>query len=428
MQHQYKLVLKAGKIGMNPEQSKKQASRRPKAALSSLTTNSVHLRSPYMLAWLSASFPGFGHLALGNYITGILLIFWEVLINTKAKINLAVLYSFTGRYEMVREIVDNRWLLLYAPVYLFAIWDSYRRTVKYNQLSLLADRHKQTVQPVAMSAFEINILDKRSPWAAAAWSVLAPGMGHLSAHRLVTGFFISLWWIAVIYKSSVLPAVQFTALGLFEQAKAIVDPAWLLFIPSIIGFACYDAYVNTIAFNSLFEKEQTAFFKQHYQNSAFRMPTKVAAELFVTASFEHSIKLEVAISELEQKGIPREQICAIPMNAPQKEMRLFDTMHRADGLSMFDLPTVLGTILMLLGVMYGFLWTWGPIIWGLIGLILGAASGFAFKYIYYCMYMRKQLPAKTTEVVLIVGCHRAEAEMVERILAGHLALSVGRKE
>ncbi|MEM5770842.1 MAG: hypothetical protein AAGU32_21555, partial [Bacillota bacterium] len=122
---------------MNPEQSKKQASRRrPKAVLSSLTTNSVHLRSPYMLAWLSASFPGFGHLALGNYITGILLIFWEVLINTKAKINLAVLYSFTGRYEMVREIVDNRWLLLYAPVYLFAIWDSYRRTVKYNQLSL----------------------------------------------------------------------------------------------------------------------------------------------------------------------------------------------------------------------------------------------------------------------------------------------------
>ncbi len=62
-------------------------------------------------------------------------------------------------------------------------------------------------------------------------------------------------------------------------------------------------------------------------------------------------------------------------------------------------------------------------------MFLGAALGLVFKYIYYRMYARKQPPTgKTTEVVLIVSCHRAEAEMVERVLAGHLALSVGRKE
>lgn len=151
--------------------------------------------------------------------------------------------------------------------------------------------------------------------------------------------------------------------------------------------------------------------------------------MYVTASFEHSIKLEIAISELEQKGIRADNICVIPMNAPQKSMQMFDTIHRADGMSIFDLPTILGTIFMLFGVMWGFVLEWGPIIWGLFGLFAGGVSGFVFKYLYYRLYVQKQQPAgKTTEVMVIVGCHQAEAEMVERVLAGHLAISVGRKE
>ncbi|HAK73656.1 MAG TPA: hypothetical protein DCP36_08760 [Sporomusaceae bacterium] len=151
--------------------------------------------------------------------------------------------------------------------------------------------------------------------------------------------------------------------------------------------------------------------------------------MYITGSFEHSIKLELAISELEQKGIVPGCICAIPMHSPHKNIKLFDTIHRADGMSMFDLPTILGTIFMLFGVMWGFMWTWGPIIWGLISLFMGGGLGFACKYIYYRIYQKKQLKAgKLTEVVLIVACRKAEAEMVEQVLAGHLALSIGRKE
>jgi hypothetical protein len=124
-----------------------------------------------------------------------------------------------------------------------------------------------------------------------------------------------------------------------------------------------------------------------------------------------------------------DHIYAIPMNAPKKEMQLLDTIHRADRMSMFDLPTIMGTILMLFGVMWGFLWKWGPILWGLIGLFLGVTLGFAIKHFYYRIYALKQPPTgKTTEVVLIVSCQKTEAEMVERVLAGHLALSVGRSK
>ena len=207
-----------------------------------------------------------------------------------------------------------------------------------------------------------------------------------------------MWWITIGYVSGLYQAIEFTALGLFEQAKAVIDPEWFLFIPSILGFACYDAYVNTLEYNRLFEKEQAAFLKKNYQNPSFKMPTEVGAEVYITASFEQSIMLELVISELKPKGIREDQVCAIPMNVPRKERQLFDTIHRADGLSTMDLATVFGTIFMLFGMMWGFIWQWGPILWGAIGLFGGGALGFAIKYLYYRLYAEKQ-PAtgKTTE-------------------------------
>lgn len=52
---------------------------------------------------------------------------------------------------------------------------------------------------------------------------------------------------------------------------------------------------------------------------------------------------------------------------------VMDTIHRADGISLFDGAEVSGAILMTLGVVYGFVLKWGPIIWGLIGLLAGVS-------------------------------------------------------
>ncbi|EGO63942.1 hypothetical protein [Acetonema longum] len=406
-----------------------QSPRRPKGVITPLAINFLHLRNPYTIAWWSAAYPGFGHISLGCYVRGFLLFIWEILTNTQAKLNMAILYSFTGRFDLAKEIIDTRWLLLYPSVFIFSIWDSYRLTMKLNRLAVLADRNEEVIRPVSMSGMEINILDKRSPWVAAAWSLLGPGLGHLYTHQIPTGFFLLVWWITIAYCSNLLQAVHFTAFGLFEQTGAVVDPQWLLSLPSVYGFAVYDSYVNTNEYNRLFEKEQAVLFKQQYQSPDFKMPTQLASEVYITASFSYSIALEVVISELEQRGISREHICAIPMNVPWKERQLIDTIYQADGLSMFDLATVLGTIFMLFGVMWGFFWQWGPIIWGLIGLLLGGALGFLFKYLYYRLYMQKQPPSgKITEVVLIVSCREPEASMVEKVLAANLALSIGRKE
>jgi hypothetical protein len=418
-----------GSNGQPSAQAKGQTPRHSKGVINSLATNFYHLRNPYTIAWWSMTYPGFGHISMGSYVSGFLLFIWEMVSNTQGKVNLAILYTFTGRYDMAKEVVDNRWLYLYPCVFIFAIWDSYRRAIKFNQRAILADRAGEVIQPEAFSFMEINVLDKRAPWVAAFWSAVLPGLGHLYTHRIPTGFFLLTWWVAIAYFSSLYQAVEYTALGLFEQAKMVVDPEWLIFMPSVIWYAIYDAYVNTTEYNRLFSKEQASFFRKEYQDQNFIMPVEVQLEVYITACFEHHTLLELAISELEQKGILKQNICCIPINAPQKERALFDTIHRADGLSMFDLSCALGVVFMLFGVMWGFMWKWGPIAWGLIGMLFGGALGFAFKYLYYKVYAKKQ-PAigKTTELVMIVSCHNSEAEMVERVLAGHNALGIGRKE
>ncbi|SMD05233.1 hypothetical protein [Sporomusa malonica] len=251
-------------------QSPKQ--RRPKAAASSIATNFLHLRNPFVVAWMSASFPGFGHISLGNYVIGFVLFGWEMLVNTQANLNIAIIYSVTGRYEMAKEIVNNRWLLFYAPVWVFAIWSSYHLTVDLNKLSILADRNQSPIDAAFMSFFEINVLDKRSPWVAVFWTMCSPGLGHLYTHRIPTGFFLLIWWIVMAYFSHLLQAAQYTALGLFEQATTVLDLEWVLYLPSIMGFAIYDVYVNTVEYNRLFDREQADYLTREYQASDFNMP------------------------------------------------------------------------------------------------------------------------------------------------------------
>jgi uncharacterized protein YneF (UPF0154 family) len=148
--------------------------------------------------------------------------------------------------------------------------------------------------------------------------------------------------------------------------------------------------------------------------------------MHVVASFEHSNFLELAITDLEQKGIEKNMICAIPLNKMAKERRLFDTLHQADGQSMFDLPTILATVFMTLGVMWGFMWKWGPIIWGLLSFVAGIGLGLVIKYILYKNSLQKN-SRYNTEVVLIVNCKPDEVKIVETVLFNHLAIGIGTK-
>lgn len=113
--------------------------RRYIAQVTLLGTTQIHLRSPSIIAWWSAAYPGFGHLLLSKYLRGYILFIWEVIVNVQANINLAIIYSFQGNIDMAIDALDTRWLLVYLPVYFFGIWDSNRTTVDLNKVYLFAD-------------------------------------------------------------------------------------------------------------------------------------------------------------------------------------------------------------------------------------------------------------------------------------------------
>lgn len=145
--------------------------------------------------------------------------------------------------------------------------------------------------------------------------------------------------------------------------------------------------------------------------------------MFVIATFENSIYIELAITALEQQGISKELLLAAPLDK-RKELRgLFDTIHRSDGFSLFDGPAILGTCLMLLGAIYGYVLEWGPILWGIIGAVSGLLLGFLLKM--FLLRKNKRGSANiTSEIVLMVRCEEHKWEQVEKILWDHFALGL----
>ncbi len=232
----------------------------------------IHRRSPGLVAWWSAAFPGFGFIALGSYMKGYLLVIWEFVININSNLNLAIIYAFTGRFEMSAAVLDTRWLLLYCPMYILGIWCSYRLTIELNKVALISRNQPLSIRPQIINGLGINLLDKRLPYMAIAWSVLMPGLGHIYTTRLSTALVLIVAWLVTVIKSGFLPAVHLTVLGQFQQVALATDPEWLLFLPSIYCFAVYDAYEHCVEYNKLFNREQAQFLRHDYQDPGFIMP------------------------------------------------------------------------------------------------------------------------------------------------------------
>lgn len=403
--------------------------RRKRLDLSRFATMQMHVRHPLMAVWWAMSFVGFGQLMVGSYVKGYLLVLLEIIINMQAKLNMAIIYSFTGQFQLAKEVVDNRWLLGYVLVYVYGIWDSYNLTVNTNKLAVLAAREKAPIDVFKMIPFSINYLDKRVPWVSIFWSCVLPGLGHMYILRMATGYFLIAFWFICAYYSHLFQVIQFTLMGDFSQGIAIVDPQWLLFLPSIYGYSAYEAYSSTVELNKIFDTELREYLEKKYQNFAPTLPiirNEEAVEVLIVATFDYSQFIELAITELEEKGIAKDKILAIPMIQEKKNFAILDTIHQADGISIVDTASVFATAGMTLGVIYGFIWLWGPIIWGLIGLFTGVTVGLILDYMLTKRKISTHGKSKVPEMVLIVSCEAGQKELVENILRNNTAFGVGK--
>lgn len=151
--------------------------------------------------------------------------------------------------------------------------------------------------------------------------------------------------------------------------------------------------------------------------------------MYVMSTFEHSMYVELALSALELKNISKENILAVPLNNRQEDRKLFDSIHKSDGLSMFDLAAALATAFAVAGSSIGFRLDWGPIIWGILYAIIGFSLGFLINILKMKKKKKKRREkGKMSELIIIVHCLNDQVEMVEEILWDNLALGVAKMD
>ncbi|MDP4179564.1 MAG: hypothetical protein Q8942_00545 [Bacillota bacterium] len=241
--------------------------RRPLQRISIFGITYMHRRNPFIIAWWSAIFPGFGHYLLNNYIRATLLTLFEVCINSLGHINESIAYSFCGKFEMAKSVLHPNWASGYLIIYFFTIWDSYRSTVAQNKLCFLAEMENAPLQSFIIDPLEIQYLEQKNPNIAAWYSLLFPGLGQFYNHRFGLAFYTMFWWWLYSILSHVYQSVFYFALGDLQRSISILNIHWLLFMPSVICGATYHAYTTAINHNRLYRLEQRQYLAERYQKS-----------------------------------------------------------------------------------------------------------------------------------------------------------------
>ena len=148
--------------------------------------------------------------------------------------------------------------------------------------------------------------------------------------------------------------------------------------------------------------------------------------MYITASFENSVSLELALKDIQNKGIEKKNILCIPLDKRVNTQKFYDTIHRTDGKSTMGTPFVLATVFSLLGSIYGFIFKWGPITWAIIGFVFGMSLGLAINFIVFKKQNKNIKKDNLTEVIVVINCEDIKENDVIKILWEQYALGVGR--
>jgi len=245
--------------------------RRPLATISMFGITYLQRQNPYLIAWWSAVYPGFGHYMLNQYFRATLLTLSEVTTNTVSHINQAIVFSFCGQFEMAKAVLKKEWLLGYCAIYFFAIWDSYRSTLVHNKLCELAEFENEQLPCIILHPNEIQYLEQRKPWLAALYSFFFPCLGIFYNQRWALAFYGIGWWWVYLLLSHAHVSLMNLLLGNIEASISVLDPQWLLFMPSVMGGAIYYSFMTVIAHNRLYRLEQRQHLLKRYRNSKLRI-------------------------------------------------------------------------------------------------------------------------------------------------------------
>jgi hypothetical protein len=144
--------------------------------------------------------------------------------------------------------------------------------------------------------------------------------------------------------------------------------------------------------------------------------------MLIISIFEQSIELEQALAEIE-KNIKREDIMIVFMDKDKDS-----TIYGEHSPQAFEIGISVGTGAAVIGASAGFVLTWGPIIWGLIGAMAGFFVGIGFYLLVKKLRAQSKMTKNKCEVTVILQCTKEQTETVKKVLWKYKALSVGNVE
>jgi hypothetical protein len=144
------------------------------------------------------------------------------------------------------------------------------------------------------------------------------------------------------------------------------------------------------------------------------------------ATFEQSIDLEQALAEMESSLVSRDQILVVYMDnepSPEKLTGRTREIHS----NAFEVGIACATGSAVIGACIGFVLVWGPIIWGLICVIIGFSIGYSLYYFLKKGKAHTLRLKKEPEVLVIIQCAEIQVHKIREILWKYQALTVGQK-
>lgn len=90
------------------------------------------------------------------------------------------------------------------------------------------------------------------------------------------------------------------------------------------------------------------------------------------------------------------------------------------------LPFILGISFSLFGAIYGFIWEWGPIIWGGLAFLIGIFTGFLIDFILFKIHNKSKRKDSLTEVIVMIHCDKTKEDDIVNIFWEQGAFGVAK--
>ncbi|CAG7612134.1 hypothetical protein PAESOLCIP111_01487 [Paenibacillus solanacearum] len=151
--------------------------------------------------------------------------------------------------------------------------------------------------------------------------------------------------------------------------------------------------------------------------------------MLIIGTFEHTIEMEEALSVLEKSGVPRSSIMAVSMDETVSRSDVTATRYPHKQTLAFEIGMALATAFSVVGISFGFVSDWGPIIWGIVSALAGFMLGAGGTCWMQRTYLRGQAQkGPLPELVVIIRCTDASFPEIRLVLQQYRALSIGRIE